>query len=831
MKVYNHLYHNKRRFGSFLKGIGFDLNARALVRIHSCVHSAEELPAIAGQIRELLPNSRIIGCSSSGIICDGRIVEDGCLVSIATFDKCAFETLYTERTDNEKELCAELNRLVAGRNGLVLLFLPAFYSKGIKLAEQINKHIPTVKVLGGAAGFKAKKRSAYVLEGVQTSCTAAAAAFIASNELSVYENYVCGAESSGQSRRVTKISKSHILEVDGKTGEEWYSQLLDKEELRKDSELSLLFPVIRQTDIKMPYFTELDRKKAGGLHISCELPKNSVIYAGYFDPQKTLAEMRTMYRDLSQTPSELLFAYACQSRMVVMHSCARWEAEQFTSTNISGALLSGEIVYYGGKNRYANFIFAVAGLSENPDTHIPLRSRDLTDCTALRQNNIKALNYLLASSDCRANEQAERQRSDMRHSLMRNEALGLDNQFCYLYDREHIRLDKIALFSLTNGGMVKLFVGRREIFDELRRVYAGVTEMLGRYTARGANIRVYGYEALSLLLACDESVDMSSFESIAQELLGYLNSITLNEVRLSYRCAVVGGENEPLNKAEAAIAFGEEHNVQFMRYESIADRFMDTSEEIHILQVIRDALAEERIVPYFQGIYDNREKRFGLYESLMRIEDKDGRIYYPNQFLPIAKKYDLYEMISVVMVKKVMEMFLDANERVSINLNVRDIYDREMIKVIFGNLDRAAHPENFVFELVETEAVTDYCYLKQFADKVHEKKAKIAIDDFGSGFSNLMHILRIEADYLKIDGEIIRMICDDEKSMQFVSLLSVWCRDRKQQVIAEYVENAQIQRKIENMGIPLSQGYYYSKPQPWADCRQRASEVSYEKHQ
>ena len=263
------------------------------------------------------------------------------------------------------------------------------YSKGIKLAEQINKYIPTVRVLGGAAGFKEKRRSAYVLESVRISSAAAAAAFIASEELSVYENYVCGAESTGQSRRVTGISKSHILEVDGKTGEEWYSQLLDKEELRKDEELSLLFPVIRQTDIKTTYFTELDRKKAGGLHISCELPKNSVIYAGYFDPQKTLAEMQTMYRDLSQTQSELLFAYDCPSRMVVMHSCAKWEAEQFTSTSISGALLSGEIVYYGGKNRYANFIFAVAGLSENPATHIPLRSRDLTDCTALRQNNIR----------------------------------------------------------------------------------------------------------------------------------------------------------------------------------------------------------------------------------------------------------------------------------------------------------------------------------------------------------------------------------------------------------------------------------------------------------
>ncbi|MGN1102016.1 MAG: EAL domain-containing protein, partial [Huintestinicola sp.] len=55
---------------------------------------------------------------------------------------------------------------------------------------------------------------------------------------------------------------------------------------------------------------------------------------------------------------------------------------------------------------------------------------------------------------------------------------------------------------------------------------------------------------------------------------------------------------------------------------------------------------------------------------------------------------------------------------------------------------------------VESEEVTDYQYIKEFADRIHEKNAKIAIDDFGSGFSNLMHIIRIDADFLKIDGEI-----------------------------------------------------------------------------
>ena len=819
MKVYNHLYRDKHRFGLFLKGTGLDCGKNALVRIHGSFHSDEEMSALAKQIQDFLPNSRIVGCSSAAVICDGKIFEDSLLVSIATFDECIVETLYTEQIDNEKELCAELSdKLVKGRTGFLLLFLPAFYSKGIKLADHLNKRIPTVKILGGAAGFKAKKRSAYVLEGTRASNSAAAAAFISSDNLFVYESFVCGAESSGQCFKVTRMHKNHILRIDEKNGADWYSELLDKDELKKDPELSRLFPLIRQTEIKIPYYVDFDRKNENFLRVSCDFPKGSAVYSGYFNPQKVLEEMREMYDGISNSPSEILFAYDCRLRMTVMHNCAKWEIGQFASTNISGALLSGEIVSRGGKNFYANYTFGAACLSENQNAHIPLRSRDLTDCSAISQNNLKALNYLLASTNRQLKEQIEN-RSDLRSSLLRNEVLGLDNQSCYLYDREHIHFDKIALFSLTNERMVKLFVGRREIFDELRKVYAGVSDMLGKMMTNGAAVYVYGYDALSLLLACDKSVDVDEFEEIAKKTLDYLNEISLNEVKLSYRCAVVNSEKEPLNKAETAMEYGEKKNIRFVRYDSISKGVLNTVEEIHILQVIRDALAEDRIVPYFQGIYDNGKKRFGLYESLMRLSDKGGNMYYPNQFLPVAKKYDLYEMISVVMVRKVMEMFADSDECVSVNLNVRDLYDREMIKVIFGGLDRAKHPENFVFELVETEEVTDYCYLKQFADKVHEKKAKIAIDDFGSGFSNLMHILRIEADYLKIDGEIIRMICSDEKSMQFVGFLSSWCREQNRKVIAEYVENTEIQQNIERMGIPFSQGYLFSKPEPWNDNR------------
>lgn len=812
MKVYNHLYKNKQKFEIFLNGTGIDRSKQALIRIHSSVHTAEQISILSAEIGRLLPNARIIGCSTPGVILDGKIFQDSCLVSITTFDKCEIDSVFIDKFKNEKQLCSELSEsLIKGRSGFLLIFLPAGFTKGIMLADLINEKAPGVKMLGGAAGYKAKKSRSYVLEGGRTSEKAVSAAFISSDDLFVYENFVCGADNSGKSCTVTKTRKCCLEKIDGVGGAKWYSEFLDKTELENDPELSVLFPIIREEDIRIPYFVKYDHKKEEQLELSCELPNGSRIYSGYFNPQKTLGEMRTVYKALKQAPSELLFAYDCQSRMIVMHSCAKWETEQFTATNISGALLSGEIVCRENKNYFANFTFAVASLSENESAHIPLRSRDFSDSSPIRQNNVKAVNYLLASGNRQLNEQLEDQQNKIKNSLLRNEALGLDNQFCYLSERETIHLNKIALYVLNNEKMVKLFVGRKEIFEELKKVYGSVSERLNECGI----IHIYSYETSSLLIAADENIRTDKFEKIAEDTLLYLNSISLSDVRLSYQCAAVEDKNEPLHKAETALQYASEHNMPFVKYGQIADSIMDKTEEIHILQVIRDALSEERVVPYFQGIYDNIEKCFGLYESLMRISDKNGKIYFPNQFLPVAKKYDLYELLSVAMVKKVMKMFIDSDVKVTVNLNVRDIYDREMIKVIFKYLNKAAHPENFIFELVESEEVTDYQYIKEFADRIHEKKAKIAIDDFGSGFSNLMHIIRIDADFLKIDGEIIRSICDDEKCRQFVGFITSWCSNQQKQVIAEFVENEKIQHIIEEMGIRYSQGYYFSKPHPW----------------
>lgn len=135
---------------------------------------------------------------------------------------------------------------------------------------------------------------------------------------------------------------------------------------------------------------------------------------------------------------------------------------------------------------------------------------------------------------------------------------------------------------------------------------------------------------------------------------------------------------------------------------------------------------------------------------------------------------------------------------------------------IYGFLATAQYPKNFVFEILENEDVDDYDMLLRFVDTIHKLGAKISIDDFGSGYSNLRHIADINSDFIKIDGSIVRDCNENKESENLVAIIAGWKKLilRDIEIVAEYVENEAIQEKLMEYGIDYSQGYLFSKPSP-----------------
>ena len=195
--------------------------------------------------------------------------------------------------------------------------------------------------------------------------------------------------------------------------------------------------------------------------------------------------------------------------------------------------------------------------------------------------------------------------------------------------------------------------------------------------------------------------------------------------------------------------------------------------------------------------------------------DEQGRVVSPGQFLFIAKNSKYYPDITRTAMRQAMELFAHRVEEFSINLSALDIENKSMRLFLLDSLKEAPETASrLTFEIVEQEGVKHIDVLKEFVREVKQYGVNIAIDDFGSGYSNFRTLLDIDVDFLKIDGSLIRNIHTDVSSRNVVETVKTFADKTGIGIIAEYVENEAIFRCLKKMGIQFAQGYYIGKPQP-----------------
>ena len=100
----------------------------------------------------------------------------------------------------------------------------------------------------------------------------------------------------------------------------------------------------------------------------------------------------------------------------------------------------------------------------------------------------------------------------------------------------------------------------------------------------------------------------------------------------------------------------------------------------------------------------------------------------------------------------------------------------------------------------------------EFIENVKEFGCRIAIDDFGTGYSNFEYLLQLKADYIKIDGSMIKNIDKDSDAKIVVSTIVDFAKKMNIKTIAEFVKDDKIQSIVKDMGIDYSQGFYFSEP-------------------
>jgi c-di-GMP phosphodiesterase len=231
------------------------------------------------------------------------------------------------------------------------------------------------------------------------------------------------------------------------------------------------------------------------------------------------------------------------------------------------------------------------------------------------------------------------------------------------------------------------------------------------------------------------------------------------------------------------------------------------------LNRIKNAVAAERFIPYFQPIVETHTGLVVKYEALVRMMDENGTVYSPGQFMTVAKNSKYYQDITRQAFRKAVEAFRDRSEGVAVNLSVLDIQSDSTRAFIDDTLQ--AYPdvaERLTIEIIEEEGVEHYDQIKEFIRSVRTYGVTIAIDDFGSGYSNFTRIIDLDVDFLKIDGSLIKNICTDPVIRNLLYVIKSFASFSNIPVVAEFVEDESILNVLKEAGIEYAQGYHLGAP-------------------
>ncbi len=234
---------------------------------------------------------------------------------------------------------------------------------------------------------------------------------------------------------------------------------------------------------------------------------------------------------------------------------------------------------------------------------------------------------------------------------------------------------------------------------------------------------------------------------------------------------------------------------------------------IKIIKLIKIALEKEKVVSYYQPIYNNFTKEIEKYESLVRIVDEDGKVISPFFFLDISKKGRYYTQITSCVIQNSFNALKKTDKEISINLSAIDIENAAIAKQIIEFLEENKKDANrVVFELLEDEAFNDFNTVSDFITTVKSYGVKIAIDDFGTGHSNFERLLDFQPDILKIDGSLIKNIHENNFSRTIVETIQSFATKMNIKTVAEFVSCKEIFDIINDIGIDYTQGYYIDEP-------------------
>ncbi len=231
-------------------------------------------------------------------------------------------------------------------------------------------------------------------------------------------------------------------------------------------------------------------------------------------------------------------------------------------------------------------------------------------------------------------------------------------------------------------------------------------------------------------------------------------------------------------------------------------------------EFLRKAIAEQRVEPFFQPIFNLRDGSIYGHEVLARIRDGDAWITAAH-FIHEVEELGMDETFDSLIFHKALNYrkLHNIEGRLFINLSPRTFSSQETLCGLANSVEQyGVEGKDIVFEITEREALPRLTELNQVIADLRKRGFGFALDDFGSGFSSFIYLKYLDVDVIKIEGSFVRKMVTDERDKVMVEHIASMATRFNILTLAEMVEDPQTDAMLRRMGIKLGQGFHYGRP-------------------
>ncbi|MDO5156811.1 MAG: EAL domain-containing protein [Eubacteriales bacterium] len=237
-------------------------------------------------------------------------------------------------------------------------------------------------------------------------------------------------------------------------------------------------------------------------------------------------------------------------------------------------------------------------------------------------------------------------------------------------------------------------------------------------------------------------------------------------------------------------------------------------------EIIENALAKHRFQVYYQPIYSIQEKRFVSAEALLRLWDDEYGFISPAILIPAAEKSGAIHRIGDFVMDEVCQFIASEEFKalkldfIEVNLSVAQCMRKDLADSILRTMYKYGIASDTVnLEITETAASYSQNSMVENLNKLSEVGIKFALDDYGTGYSNIERVVSLPLNIVKLDKTFVD---GTENPRMWIALQNTvrMMKDMKMQIVVEGVETEELVNKIKNLECDFIQGYYYSKPIP-----------------